>query len=299
MIALAAGCGAKSGTKAPDASMGCTDDRQCSAPTPACDIASHTCVQCRFSAQCASDKPICEAETCRIAHGCAELASELPGLPAGVYTVDPGSGAMSVYCETAAGGGWTLVQRTRWAWADSSKLHTDFATWATMTIGMPQPGNAYRLAGTMWPSLAVKGDVMLAHRIRTTTGGACNPLYYVGTGSTITVDTAGQTAMIANLTQPVGIIADPRLTTTSTGPNAVCVNAPNFGVPWFYSVCCSTCPTYQGGYWTDEPHPMESYSDTADATGKTEAQVCAGQSIVRDQSGSTFRGVDSMEVYLR
>jgi hypothetical protein len=238
---------------------------------------------------------------CRIAHGCAELSSELPGLPAGLYTVDPGSGPMSVFCETAAGGGWTLVQRTRWAWAESSVLHTDFATWATMTLGMPQPGNVYRLEGTMWPQLATKGDVMLVHRIRTATGGACNPLYYVGTGATVTVDMVSSTAMIANLTQPVGIglISDPSLTTTTSGPNAVCVNAPYYGAPWFYAVCCSTCPTFQGGYWLDEPHPMESYTDMADANGKTETQACAGQSIVHDQAGSSFRGVDSMEVYLR
>ena len=40
-------------------------------------------------------------------------------------------------------------------------------------------------------------------------------------------------------------------------------------------------------------------SKPPDALGHTESTACAGQSIVHDQAGSTFRGVDSMEIFLR
>jgi len=44
-IAFVAGCGGSSNS-GPDTPTGCTSDGQCTAPTPACDIPSGTCVQC-------------------------------------------------------------------------------------------------------------------------------------------------------------------------------------------------------------------------------------------------------------
>jgi hypothetical protein len=64
--------------------------------------------------------------------------------------------------------------------------------------------------------------------------------------------------------------------------------------------CCATCPTFGNAYWTDEPHPMQNYtSATADIFGKTESQACAGHTVRVADDASTFRGDDSMEVYLR
>jgi hypothetical protein len=116
----------------------------------------------------------------------------------------------------------------------------------------------------------------------------------------VAVDTAGGSASIMNTTQTVPIINGPSLSTTDVGPDIPCVT-PDDGVPWFYNACCSTCPTFGGGYWTDEPHPMASYTTTADAVGHTEADVCAGSTIQVDEQvgGGTFRGIDTMEVYLR
>ncbi|HEY1554236.1 MAG TPA: fibrinogen-like YCDxxxxGGGW domain-containing protein [Kofleriaceae bacterium] len=293
-------CSSQHATAPDSPPVGCTLDSECAAPTPTCDPASRTCVACRFSSQCTGDAKICEANACRDATSCEELATELPGLAAGIYTVDldgPGPGAaVSAYCETAAGGGWMLVQRTLWDWTASQTLVTDFATWTTTTIGMPDAGHAYRMQGALWPAAAARGDILLEHRIRTTAGDACAPLYYVATGATVAVDASG--ASIANTMQAVPIVNGPSLSTTDVGPDIDCVT-PDNGVPWFYDACCSTCPTFGASYWLDEPHPMESYSTTADALGKTEADVCAGHAIQMDQAGSTFRGVDTMEVFLR
>jgi len=299
VIAAFAACGGSSSAKGDAPPSGCTTDTQCAAPTPTCDPTTQTCVQCRFSSQCSGDTRICEASTCRIPHSCAELGSELPGLASGVYMVDFGTTTtMPVYCETSVGGGWTLVQRTRWSWAASMPLLTNYAGWANNTIGAPDPGGGYRMAGTLWPGLAARGDVQLLLRIHTTAGGACNPLHYVGTGGVLTVDVASSAAHFANVTQTAPIINGPDLSTSNSGPFPTCETTGN-GVPWFYNACCATCPTYQGGYWTDSPHPMASFTATADALGQTEANACSGQTIQMDQAGSMFRGIDTMEVYLR
>jgi hypothetical protein len=260
-------------------------------------------VECRWSTHCTGDNKICEAQTCRAARDCHELKTELPGLPNGVYTIDlDGTGAappIKAACEmTVNGGGWTLVQRTRWAWADSMALYTNYATWHDMTIGQPNPGSAYRLAGSQWPTLGAQSGLMMVHRLHTTAGGACGPLYYVAQ-ATVAVDSATSTATLSNITQPVPLVAGPDLSTTDSGPSMAGCVIPGSAVPWFYTACCSTCVTYKGGYWLDEPHPMANYTTTADFFGSTEATACSGQTVRLDDSGSTFRGVDSMEVYLR
>jgi hypothetical protein len=152
---------------------------------------------------------------------------------------------------------------------------------------------------------------MASHRVRTTSGSACNPLWYKATNVTFAIDKPTKSAQITTITQPVSIVAIPAaapatLSTTDSGPDsAQCVNT-NSAVPWFYNSCCSTCATYKGGYWTDEPHPMVSYTGpymtatgTPDLFGHLEADVCGGQTVRISDSGGAHRGVDTMEMYIR
>lgn len=152
---LLIGCGGGSG-KHPDAAViggPCQSEADCGGATPYCEPSTGTCVECRFSSHCTGANKICEADTCRAAKSCTELITELPGLASGEYTVDPGTGPLDVVCDlSTAGGGWTLVQRTVWSWNESQALHTSYAAWHDMTIGMPATG-AYRLAGEHWPDV--------------------------------------------------------------------------------------------------------------------------------------------------
>lgn len=291
-----AGCGASKPSTHPDAaSSRCQSEADCSGTAPYCEPSTGTCVECRFSSHCANE--VCEANACRPAKSCTELHSELPGLATGVYTIDPGTGPIEAQCELATdGGGWTLVQRTVWSWASSMPLVTDYATWYGKTIGAPASGG-YRLAGAAWPDVTAKGEVLVVHHVRTTAGGACQPLYYKATGGTLAVSATASS--FTGLVQPVTLLDSTQLSTNDQGPGQTCVTT-DAGVPWFYGGCCTTCPTFGNAYWTDEPHPMESYTGaTADLFGKTEAQVCQGATVRMTDNGSIHRGVDAMEIYLR
>jgi hypothetical protein len=89
------------------------------------------------------------------------------------------------------------------------------------------------------------------------------------------------------------------LSATDSGSSASCVNGAS-AVPWFYSSCCSTCPTYKGGYWNDEPHPMAHYVDfEPDEFGNTISEVCPSGAARMNDNGSSFEGINEMEFFLR
>ena len=218
----------------------------------------------------------------------------------GLYTIDPdGPGGLSeveTWCDmTTDGGGWTLVQRTVWDWSDSSQLDTGYATWYGSTLGDPTGGFAFRLAGRYWSDLNLDQEHMLLHVPRDgTTGADCAELVYIGTGGAYTI-TSSSTSLSA-ITAPVTFANTTTLSTADSGPSSACVN--NYdATPWFYTNCCTTCPTFDGTYWTDEAHPMASYIDgTPDEYGNVDADVCSSGAAVTSYG---YEGVNVMEYYLR
>ncbi len=88
------------------------------------------------------------------------------------------------------------------------------------------------------------------------------------------------------------------LATTDTGSSS-CVNSYD-AVPWFYSSCCTTCPTFASTYWLDEAHPMASYLDTtADEYGYTDADVCPSGAAIPNDNSSSYEGANVMEYLIR
>ena len=268
-------------------------DVDCGGACTACEAGQ----ACTKGSECGTN--VCKEGLCVIGASCQEIRNSSPMAKNGLYTVDlDGDGPepqQTVECEMETdGGGWTLVQRTVWDPAKTAGLFTGYADWYTKTIGAPTPGEGYRLAGKLWTLLNVKKRHMLIHRMRKAqTGESCSPLYYVGSEGTLVID--DKSATLTGLLATVNMVNNTVLSTQNSGPSSSCVNT-HSGAPWFYSSCCSTCPTFAGGYWP-VPHPMASYTASApDQYAQVQSGACDGEAVIVSQG---YYGINDMAYYLR
>ncbi len=245
----------------------------------------------------------CDGVTPDGCSSCLEILDSGGSSGDGLYPIDPDGpdGALAevdTWCDMSTdGGGWTLVQRTVWDWSESSQLETDYASWYGDTLGSADEGYAFRLLGQAWPLVADETEMLVTHALRTTDGGVCDPLYY--DGSFTSLEVGEETASWDGFSSGVTLVNDAELSTTDSGPSSGCVTGYD-AAPWFYSWCCTTCPTFKGGYWTDEAHPMASYTgSSSDLYGNLEDDVCGSAEVQMNDNGSSYRGVDAMDVYLR
>lgn len=229
---------------------------------------------------------------------CLEVLEAQPSAPTGVYEIRlETEGDVAVWCDMDTdGGGWTLIQRTVWDWAETGALMTGYESWYRDTIGLPDDGRAFRLAGRAWGELARSQELLVEVVARQSDeAGSCAPLHYRGTGGRMLV--SSHAAHLTGLEADVALISGETLSTPDAGPSASCTA--DDGVPWFYGGCCATCPSYRGSYWSDSAHPMVSYADAVpDLAGNTTAEQC-DEGPLRSAGDGGFIGVDVLGVSLR
>jgi hypothetical protein len=247
---------------------------------------------------------VADGAACRLPRTCRELLTARPGSGDGLYTIDPDLAApgppFETFCDMSTdGGGWTLVQRTVWEFAETGLLHTDYAAFHATLLGSPAPGRAFRVPGALWSALQeTREHLMRKVPRRASDGGNCGPLFYKATDGVWTVPPGGG-ATLTGADDPNVLF---NLTTTfsalDNGPSAtLCVNN-NVAVPWLYTSCCSTCPTFAGSYWRDGAHPMSNRMSVPDLLGETMYTRCAPEQPRQSDSGGYF-GINIMEYYLR
>jgi cysteine-rich repeat protein len=246
------------------------------------DCGGPECPQCGFGKNCngVSDCSTyaCTGGKCSYLPTCAAIQTVAPAAADGLYTIDPdgpgGGDAFQTFClMSELGGGWTLLQRTVWDFAESGQLITNYATFYSTTIGTAAPGAAFRAAGRFWPSVSLAPEHLMVHTARKASdGSSCLPLYYVAAGGAWSVPQAGGAQLVGAITQAVPIFNGSSFSTTDNGPETGCVNGCS-AVPWTYLGCCLTCPTYSCGYFTPA-RPIASYLNVADALGNTVTNQC-------------------------
>src|SRR5262249_654482 len=140
---------------------------------------------------------------------------------------------------------------------------------------------AFRARASSWIALNRSAEILVGHHARKQNGQSCSPLFYKGTQATFDADPANSAFTVTAPQSDVPLADNTGSSTTNAGPaSANCVTQ-NQGVPWFYNGCCTTCPTFNGGYWPDEAHPMASYlASNKDLNGKVLNDVCGGDTPV-------------------
>jgi hypothetical protein len=218
----------------------------------------------------------CDGDFAEECSSCYELLEAGGSQGDGVYALDiSGEGVVDVACNMSVdGGGWTLVQRTNDVWAESSILHTDYATFQGSTLGSAE--GVFRLAGRHWPALLEGDELMVEYLARQEDYSPCGQsLFHKVTSVAISVPPTG-TATVSGYQQSVLIISNEQLSTTDAGPNTSCINSYSI-VPWFIAGCGNANPTfYSSTWWPTDPNPRMNYvSSVSDLLGHTTADVCA------------------------